>query len=109
MNYRFSDFAVDELRTALRYYSTQDRGLAVGIVEEVARSVAVLLANPHLGQPIRHDYRHLPLRRFPYFLIYQLSSDTQLISIVSVCHQSRRPDYWQQGVREAPALYDVAA
>ena len=109
MNYRLSDFAAEELRAATLYYARQSRSLAVGFVEEAARSVTLLLVNPYLGESVGKKYRRLLLRRFPYFLIYQVDAKSQLISVISVAHHSRRPDYWRNRVREGPALYALAA
>ena len=39
--------------------------------------------------------RRIPLRRFPFTLVYRHTPGTQLVEVVAIAHQSRRPDYWR--------------
>lgn len=67
--------------------------LALQFVAEFERSVALLLASPELGALWRGRLRRLPLRRFPYGIVYRVSGDT--LRIVALAHQKRRPGYWR--------------
>ena len=109
VNYRFSDFAIDDLHEATDHYGKISRGLEVGFIEEVASSLQLLVTNPYLGEAIGPCYRHLPLKRYPYFLIYKVDTAEDLISIVSVFHQRQVPGKWRDRVQEEPAIYQLAA
>jgi plasmid stabilization system protein ParE len=82
-----------ELIEGARYYAKQanvDLGLA--FVAEFERSVEVLRTHPELGARWRHESRRMPLRRFPYSIIYLLQPDE--LRILAVAHQRRKPGYW---------------
>ncbi len=55
---------------------------------------------PGLGQrfgaEVDPDLRRFVLNRFPFALIYSVSSDA--LCILGVAHQSRRPGYWRSRV-----------
>jgi len=52
----------------------------------------VILANPKVGAIFRGTRRRYLLRRFPYSIIYQVSTDE--LRVIAVAHQRRRPGYW---------------
>jgi plasmid stabilization system protein ParE len=109
MNYRLNDIAAAEVRDIVKHYSQQSRGLSIGFIEELARVLTVLAANPYIGQVMGEQYRHLPLQRFPYFVIYQVEASVNRVFVISVCHQRRHPDHWRNGVQEEAAVYQLAA
>jgi plasmid stabilization system protein ParE len=109
MHYRFSDFATDDLHEASHHYGRISPRLLLAFIEEVARALKLLVSNPYLGEAIGDRYRHLPLQRYPYMLIYTVDSVDQMISIVSVFHQRQEPDKWRDRVQEEPATYALAA
>lgn len=53
---------------------------------------SALLEYPLSGTPISPRLRALPMRHFPYSLIYRATVDT--ITIRAIAHQRRRPRYW---------------
>jgi plasmid stabilization system protein ParE len=57
------------------------------------RSGLMLLRHPTLGTPAGTGARKLPMGRFPYTLVYRLEGE--LIHVIALMHQSRRPDYWR--------------
>lgn len=109
MKYRLNDFAAAEVRDIVNHYSRRSRGVAVGFVEDLGMALTLLVGNPFIGQAISDDYRHLPLNRFPYYVIYQVKAEAKRISVVSVCHQRRHPDHWRDRVQEESATYAIAA
>jgi toxin ParE1/3/4 len=109
MKYRLSDFAATEVEVVVEYYSHRSRGLVIGFIEELTRVLTILVVNPYIGQATGDHYRHFPLKRFPYHVIYQIEAELNRVSIVSVSHQRRAPDYWRDGIQEEPAIYRLAA
>jgi plasmid stabilization system protein ParE len=59
---------------------------------EVHRSLGLLVRLPGLGTPGGHGVHQLPLRRFPYTLVYR--QELGLIRVIAVAHQRRDPNYW---------------
>lgn len=62
---------ISELAEATEYYEARLRGLGRDFLLEVERRALVLLELPDLGEMLDPIHRRLPLRRFPYFLIFR--------------------------------------
>ena len=61
-------------------------------VAEFERTVNVILENPTLGMIFRGNRRRYLFRRFPYGVIYQVTSNE--LRVIAVAHHRRRPGYW---------------
>ena len=86
--------AETELVEATSYYSREaNSALGAAFLGEFNRSIDLLRARPGLGARWRGQLRRLPLRRFPYSIVYQASEAR--LWVVAVAHQSRRPGYWR--------------
>lgn len=86
--------AESELVDGSSYYANEASVvLGDAFIAEFARSGELLRENPRLGAPWRGGLRRLPLRRFPYSIIYHESSVA--LRILALAHQSRRPGYWR--------------
>lgn len=48
---------------------------------------------PELGAPWRGTNRRMPLRRFPYSIVYLLLPEE--IRVIAIAHQRRKPGYWR--------------
>jgi len=107
VNYRLSESAVEDLQSAIDHYRPISRGLAAGLIEEVARCLKLLSSNPYVGRSISEHFRRMPLNRYPYFVIYQV--DAEQIFVLSVYHQRRHPELWRNRIQEEPAIYQLAA
>jgi plasmid stabilization system protein ParE len=94
MNLTFSSVAEAEIRGAADYYEEQEAGLGLRFVEELNRAVAFILQFPNAWSPISKRSRRCLMRRFPYNVIYSIQDDT--ITIVTVVHQLRDPERWQE-------------
>ncbi len=98
MIYEFHPEAEQEFIEAAAYYERQVMGLGERFGGEVRQVIERLLEYPELGSPINEDLRRLVLPRFPYVLIYSVTSD--LLRVVAVAHAHRRPGYWRtRGIR----------
>ncbi|MFS2140018.1 type II toxin-antitoxin system RelE/ParE family toxin [Duganella sp. Dugasp56] len=86
--------ALAELQDAADYYASKGgSGLAHTFVDEFERVVNLVLSNPQLGAVFRGDRRRYFLSRFPYSVIYQVTTDE--LRIIAIAHQRRRPGYWR--------------
>ena len=85
--------ALGELHDAAAFY-TESANVELGLafVAEFERSVDLILNNPTLGAVFRGTRRRVLLRRFPYNVIYQLTSEE--LRVIAVAHNRRRPGYW---------------
>ena len=85
--------ALAELHDAAAFYAERANvELGLAFVAEFERAVNAVLANPNLGAVFRGSRRRYLLRRFPYGVIYQITSEE--LRVVAVAHQRRRPGYW---------------
>jgi plasmid stabilization system protein ParE len=93
MKVEFFPAAQQELIEAAEDYEANARGLGSDFVLEVERISGVLTELPSLGEKLDTIHRRIPLRRFPYALIFRRDGDT--IRVVAVAHRRRKPRYWQ--------------
>ena len=86
--------AEEELTSGAVFYANRvNPALGDDFIAEFERSVALLRQFPEIGSPWRGALRRLPIRRFPYSIVYFRSGD--VLRIVAVAHQKRRPGYWR--------------
>ena len=53
----------------------------------------MLTREPGMGTRDSGQARKLPLSKFPYTLVYRVHDD--LIEVIALSHQNRKPGYWQ--------------
>ena len=94
---RFAPEAEVDLDDAVRWYERQRVGLGLALVAEVNEVVTGIERWPQLGALVLDvetplAARRIPVRRFPYYVVWVVIDD--LIYIVAVAHNRRRPGYW---------------
>ena len=83
-----------ELVSAAHFYATQaNTALGEAFVREFERSAKLLGRYPQFGTKWRGPARRLPLRRYPYSIVYVVHASE--IRVIAIAHQSRRPGYWR--------------
>ncbi len=97
----FGPDASAELREAARWYEQRHTGLGARFVVEVDVAVRSAARWPHSGAPVPGVREELQLRRlrvgrFPYHVVYLLADD--VIHVLAVAHDRRRPGYWASRV-----------
>ncbi|WP_129776721.1 type II toxin-antitoxin system RelE/ParE family toxin [Peristeroidobacter soli] len=105
MKVEFFPDAADELLDAAAIYESDVRGLGHDFMLEVERVIAVLTKLPYLGEMLDDVHRRIPLRRFPYALIFR--HDANVIRVVAVAHCRRRPRYWAPRVHDRGGIVDL--
>ena len=83
-----------ELNDAADYYDSESPGLGTLFLDQVDVGYQRILENPHAAAEIDSDIRRLVLAKFPFNLIYEIDGD--VILILAVAHQRRRPHYWRE-------------
>ncbi|MFO1319358.1 MAG: type II toxin-antitoxin system RelE/ParE family toxin [Burkholderiales bacterium] len=90
---RFLPSAETEFLAEIAFYASAGQGIGVRFQAAVELTLTTALEHPYSGVPGRRSTRHLPIKGFPFFLVYRLDGDELLV--VALAHQSRRPDYWR--------------
>ena len=93
MNFEFLPDADEEFREASRYYENEAPGVGLAFITEVHRVISVVISHPRAARKVRGSIRRKVLFHFPYCLLYSIEAD--LVLIVAVAHQKRRPTYWR--------------
>ena len=86
-----------ELATAVLWYETEvidSPQLAQDFEAEVKNAIAQIAEMPHAWPRYLKGTRHYLLRRFPYFIVYEVEEDGVLL--LALAHAKRRPGYWQK-------------
>ena len=85
--------ALAELQDATAFYALKANvELGLAFVAEFERTANFVLANPLVGAVFHGTRRRYILRRFPYGIIYQVTTDE--LRVIAVAHHRRRPGYW---------------
>jgi plasmid stabilization system protein ParE len=81
--------AENELWEAFRWYEARKTGLGFEWMDYANSAIDGLVDNPFIYAPYRTHYRKMPLRRFPYSVIYQVMEAEQIVIVIAVLHQKR--------------------
>ena len=92
MTPEFHPAAALELSAAVRSGEERTRGLGAELKAETQRITQILSEVPLIGEPVGKSYRRMPLRRFPFALIYRIDGDR--LRIMAFAHRRKRPGYW---------------
>lgn len=98
MKSEFLPEAEKEFREAARFYENEAPGVGIEFVVELHKVVAAILDNPLAAQAVRKSIRKKVLPRFPFNVLY--SVENEIIVIVAVAHQKRRPTYWRRRLKK---------
>ena len=95
---RIAAEAEAELRAAISWYEQERPGLGDDLWTEAKQILSVIAQHPDAGGrvikvTVRGDVRRMPLRRFPYFVVYR--DHPSSVEVLAFAHQSRRPGYWK--------------
>jgi len=82
-----------EFREAACYYETECPGLGLTFITAVHKAISRIMENPMAATPVGSGIRSKVVGRFPYSLLYAVEGD--LLVIIAVAHQRRRPGYWR--------------
>lgn len=90
----------DEISVAAHWYDRQRAGLGLEYLESIRVTFERIENTPGVGTPLSGigdlDLRRVPVRRFPYHVVYVELVDQ--IRILAVAHDRRRPRYWARRI-----------
>jgi len=95
---RFLEIAQIELDETIEYYNSESPGLGDSFLLEALNTIERIRHFPKAWQPFSSTTRRCQLRRFPYGIIYQILN-TEIL-VVAVANLHRKPDYWQDRIKE---------
>lgn len=85
--------AQTELEDAQAYYLQRTTpGITAAFVADYEHSARRIPQFPQPAPMVSPRLRTLPMRHFPYSIIYYVTAEA--ISILAIAHQGRRPEYW---------------
>jgi len=93
---RFVDEAHEEFRRSYATYATENPHAAARFAGEALRITRLVRDAPLRWPVIGHGARRLTFDGFPFSLIYRFKPSEELVEIVAVAHQHRRPGYWSR-------------
>lgn len=90
--------AARELKKAERWYRQYGSRPAQRFLQAVDEVIRRIATNAELGSPYLHRFRWMQLKRFPYFLYYEIR-DPLPVLIYANAHAQRRLGYWLRRAR----------
>jgi plasmid stabilization system protein ParE len=91
MNLVVSELAYTEIENAKEYYNLEQPNLGNSFKNDVKETIDNIIRFPKLYPIIIDDIQRVVLHRFPYSIFYSI--DKEIIIILSVAHQHRKPFY----------------
>ncbi|MBZ5655599.1 MAG: type II toxin-antitoxin system RelE/ParE family toxin [Acidobacteriia bacterium] len=92
--FRFHPEARQDFRDAIGWYSSRSPTAAKEFRKTVSDVIRHLVQAPWRWPKYCHGTRRFVLHRFPFSIIYL--DDPDMLSIVALAHNKRKPGYWKQ-------------
>lgn len=86
---RLADAEVDEIHT---WYDTHQDGLGEAFRTELNRTIELIRDHPEMFPVVFDDVRRATMKRFPYFLLYEVFPESAVV--FNVMHGARDPRSW---------------
>jgi len=81
-----------EISASYSWYEEQANGLGDDFLNELESSYDAISELPNTWPKFKKGFRRFLLSKFPFSVIYK--SDGNVMYVVAVMHNSRKPDYW---------------
>ncbi len=83
-----------------RRYEAASQGLGDRLWQDIQTAADLIADHPTIGELVartRGVVRRVPLRHFPFFMIYRPWKNH--LQIVALAHTSRKPNYWRSRLK----------
>ncbi|MDP2182165.1 MAG: type II toxin-antitoxin system RelE/ParE family toxin [Actinomycetota bacterium] len=90
----FHEGAQAEFDEAVAFYAMERVSLGEGFIQAVEHASAHARTHPESAAVIRGRVRRMRVERFPYSVMYSVVGD--VIRVLAVAHDRRRPFYWSR-------------
>ena len=81
-----------EIRESYNWYQEKAEGLGEDFMNELETAYRAIIELPETWLKFQRGFRRFLLSKFPFSVIYRKNGN--LIYIVAVMHNSRKPGYW---------------
>ncbi len=92
MRVEFLLIAKSELDDAVKYYNLQVDGLGNRYKNEAQSTIKRMSIFPMAYIEVRSQVRRCIMHKFPYSIYYSIQEN--MVLILAIAHQHRKPDYW---------------
>ncbi|HUR83349.1 MAG TPA: type II toxin-antitoxin system RelE/ParE family toxin [Thermoanaerobaculia bacterium] len=94
--------AEEEFSDYIQWYENESAGLGDRLWLEIQATIELIASRPAIGEAVgrlrvRGSIRRVPLRHFPFLLVYREHPDH--LEIVALAHTSRKPRYWRDRLK----------
>jgi plasmid stabilization system protein ParE len=89
--------ANEEAEVARRWYGERSEVAQTAFLRELDHAVTVVSEAPQRWPKYIGRTRRYVFPTFPYSLVYFVQED--VVHVVAIAHQSRRPGYWRERLR----------
>lgn len=79
----------DQIFEIVNWYEKKQNGLGSEFVNELEKTIHVILQNPFSFAKRLKQSRQVKLNRFPYIIVYEVQKNT--IELYNIIHTSRHP------------------
>lgn len=87
-----------DIEASVNYYKEQNQGLEKLFLNEIYHALKCIQKNPEIYPRVKHNFRKIFLRKFPFLILYEILPNE--IIILAVEHQRRGPKYWMKRMRK---------
>ena len=92
MKIEFLPLAKSELEDAVKYYNLQLPSLGDRYKSELKATIKRVAIFPTAFLEVKPEIRRCIMHKFPYNIYYSIQNN--IILILAIAHQHRKPDYW---------------
>lgn len=86
--------ASEDIAESYDWYESRELGLGEDFLRCVEACLSTIQRHPYAFPVAIDEFRHVPIRRFPYEIFYEPTNDS--IIVYSVFHCSQNPQKWQK-------------
>lgn len=92
-NVKLTERALEDIFYGVDYYEEIRAGLGLRFQNEVFEHFEFLKKIPlAFSVKIKEEFRELPLKIFPYIIIYKVDTDVNLVSVYRIFHVAQNPE-----------------
>lgn len=93
MRLQFFAEALQDVEESRSWYRQRSQSAEAAYLRQLDHAIAQITDSPHRWPEHVQGTRRYVFPRFPYSIVYFVEGD--VVNVVSVCHDSRKPAYWR--------------
>ena len=86
--------AGEDVADSYDWYESREPGLGEDFLRSIEACLAIIQRHPYLFPVALDEFRHAPIRRFPFEVFYE--PDDEEIVVYAVFHCSQDPNKWRK-------------